>query len=355
MHVLEVIRSLQHGGAEAALVRRLRKRPEGVRTTVLSADPGTNHFTDDVAEVAHQLERTRIRWSDAAWMRQFVSAVDPDVIVTHSPRETLRTLWWLGRESRPIVVVAHHEMAIDRRQFNAPASLALRLANPRAALHIAVSAAAARGPQCAGATRTEIAYLGGELLPASETPDVWPSTSRVRLLSLSRLVWFKNLVSLVEAVALVAPVMRGAHAHLAIVGDGPEFNAIAAKIHQTGTSDIISVHPAVSNPSGLLRAADALVVSSVSEGGPITIFEALLSGCRVLSTPTGVAPEVLPADGHHVLAEGPNPQDLAAAVASLVTLGPVSDDERRDRSSASSQYESSQASRRFYDLLGSVT
>ncbi|MDB5036150.1 MAG: capsule polysaccharide biosynthesis family protein [Chlorobi bacterium] len=65
------------------------------------------------------------------------------------------------------------------------------------------------------------------------------------------------------------------------------------------------VHPIESCPP-LYHAMDALLITSMTEAGPLTLFEALASGLPVVSTPVGWAPYFAgKSPGHVLLADSP--------------------------------------------------
>lgn len=354
LRVLEIIRSLDHGGAEAAMVRRLRRQPPDVETVVLTAEPERNHFTPEVAAVTAGVHSKVISWTDAKWLRSFVRRVDPDVVVIHSPREAFRSLAWFGGTDIPIVVVAHSQRVADRVPLVTLPKLAMRAVNSRAVLHIAVSRLAAEGPLCAGASRVVVCHLGAEVSQDADPWNPWPREARVRLLSLSRLVPPKNVEALVEAVGLVAPQLRAHEAHLALVGDGPRRESIARMIKNRNVDDLVSMHGSVENPGNILRAADVLVVSSLSEGGPLTVFESLMAGCRVLSTPVGVAPDVLNDDDGHLVLQSARVCDLSLGLEHMVIMGPVPEPEREHRRELSAQWDVGKCALLFYAHLREV-
>ena len=141
---------------------------------------------------------------------------------------------------------------------------------------------------------------------------------------------------------------------MAIVGSGPMHDEIADAIERLGVGDLVSMHGYVSNPGGLLAQTDVLVSCATSEGGPLTVFEASLAGARVLSTPTGVAPEVLADDAGSVLTAGSSPDDLAAGLTRIIALGAVTGTDRTDRSNAATRWSVTSRAPRFYELVESA-
>lgn len=302
IRIVEVVNGIGFGGAELALIRRLRHQPANVRTTVISTDPELNELSGQVAALVDRLIEQSPDRNGSGSLAAMVAAEQPDLIIIHTPRGAFTLLRSPLARKVPCVVVVHATFSSPNHVLQPIVSALLTSVNHRAAMHIAVSTAAAAGSQAKRAGNMHICPLGGDLEPAAPTTDLWPSTARLRLLALSRLTASKNLTALIEASFLEADAMRARDAFLAIVGDGPMLELLSELIEQRGLSDIVRTHPAIVPASALLEEADELIVSSTSEGGPITIFEALLAGTRVTSTPVGVAPDVLLDDvGLHVL------------------------------------------------------
>lgn len=65
---------------------------------------------------------------------------------------------------------------------------------------------------------------------------------------------------------------------LAVVGSGPLLGLLESKIEELGLSDAVTLHGQVSEPYGLIAAADCLVLPSLSEGVSRAVLEALYLG-----------------------------------------------------------------------------
>jgi glycosyltransferase involved in cell wall biosynthesis len=350
MRVLEFIPSLGRGGAEAALLRRVVTAPADVETTIAVGVPPSADQTRTLTEAGVRVVSPVP--GGLAPLRRLVADAAPDVIVTHAPAMTARLL--AAVRDTPLVVVAHHEVASDSRLVAPVAAAALRVLNPRARLHIAVSGDAARGLQCRGARRVVVHPLGSSIDTAVAPVDPWPPGTDLRWMTLSRLVWFKNVPGLVRAVGLAAADLRSAGAHLLVVGEGPDRPAIEQAIDASAVGDLVTIAGPVDSPSALLLRADALISSATSEGGPITVFEALLAGCRVLATPTGVAADALASDPGSVLATSSADAALADALRRLAALGPVDGAERSRRQVGGRQWSAAARDPLFYDHVRSA-
>jgi len=108
-----------------------------------------------------------------------------------------------------------------------------------------------------------------------------------------RLVPAKDHVTLIRAFALVTAVMPEAELH--ILGEGPCRAAIAQTAESLGISNRVFLHGASHDVAGFLSTLDLFVLSSLDEGLPISLMEAMAAGLPVVSTRlpglTELAPE----------------------------------------------------------------
>jgi glycosyltransferase involved in cell wall biosynthesis len=81
-----------------------------------------------------------------------------------------------------------------------------------------------------------------------------------------------------------------------IVGDGDLLQLLKEKVKDLGIeSHVIFLGHCFDIPN-LLRQIDIKVIASLSEGGPLTAFEAMAAGCAIVTTKVGVVPEILTDD-----------------------------------------------------------
>lgn len=108
--------------------------------------------------------------------------------------------------------------------------------------------------------------------------------------SVGRLSAEKDFVTLLEAFALV----RKSHdARLVIMGEGAERQALTLHIDRLALGPSVLLPGFVPRPQRYLPLLGAYVLSSTSEGMPISILEAMAAGLPIVSTAVGEVPRML--------------------------------------------------------------
>lgn len=138
------------------------------------------------------------------------------------------------------------------------------------------------------------------------------------ILCVARLAPDKDLGSLLKAFALLAE--QDVELRLRIVGDGPEEkslresiaklpSAVGARIELAGPSD---------DPAHHYQEADIFVLSSIREGQPNVILEAMSSGLPICASEVGGIPDLLRAGSGGLLSPPKNVAKLAANIERLL-------------------------------------
>lgn len=81
---------------------------------------------------------------------------------------------------------------------------------------------------------------------------------------------------------------------LDIVGDGPEYGQLQSLIQTSGVSDRVRLIGEAKVVSEVMQSKDLLVAPSLREGFSYVILEALQFELCVISTKTGIAPDLIP-------------------------------------------------------------
>lgn len=136
----------------------------------------------------------------------------------------------------------------------------------------------------------------------------------VQIVSVGRLAEPKDFSTLVAAFAHLAP----GTARLRVLGDGPQRAGLETEIAAYGLTDSVELTGEVSDVGSRLAESDVFVLSSRSEGMPLSALEAMAAGLPVVATDVGGLHEIV-ADGETgVLVQPGRPDELAQALGRLV-------------------------------------
>lgn len=130
----------------------------------------------------------------------------------------------------------------------------------------------------------------------------------------------KDHATLVNAfIALLAmrPQQR-ARLRLAIVGEGPLLPALRAQVQAAGIADLVWLPGARMDVEVMMRRFSVFMLSSIAEGVPVTILEAMATGLPVISTAVGGVPEVVAEGVTGQLTPAGDAAALARAMAAYV-------------------------------------
>ena len=129
--------------------------------------------------------------------------------------------------------------------------------------------------------------------------------------SVSRYFWIKNVEGLIHAFVEVA--RREPTAKLVVVGQGDRSDA-EQLVQALGLDGRVLLLGAVDNIADAYAAFDVLVHPSLAESFGQAIVEAMATGTPVVSTPVGVAPEVIEDGRTGFSARSSDAVDIAAAM-----------------------------------------
>lgn len=137
-----------------------------------------------------------------------------------------------------------------------------------------------------------------------------PPDHRV-LLIVGRLSREKDHATLLNAIASLVSVWK---IHLVIVGEGPERPRIESEIRRLGLSGCVTLTGQQPSAEPYYGMADVAVLSSLSEGSPNALLEALAAGVPVVATSVGGIPEIAVHDETALLVPAADARRMAAAI-----------------------------------------
>ncbi|MBS6073113.1 MAG: glycosyltransferase family 4 protein [Actinomyces urogenitalis] len=246
-----------------------------------------------------------------------------DVVHAHGLRAGALAALALGRR-RTRLVVTEHNLPVGGRLTTATGRALAGVVAARSDQVLAVSPDLLAQARELGAREAELAVIPAsghvqqEALDAAAVQEVWPEGYRV--LTVARLAPQKGLDLLLDAAAQLADAVTEAGGEggatsltWAVAGDGPQADELAARIAREQLP--VRLLGRRGDVSSLMQAADVVVQTSLWEGQPITIQEALAAGAAIVATDVG---------GTGVTARGgaqlvsPSSQAVAQAVARLL-------------------------------------
>jgi glycosyltransferase involved in cell wall biosynthesis len=101
------------------------------------------------------------------------------------------------------------------------------------------------------------------------------------------------------------------------VGEGPEKDNLMGLVREYGISDIVVFPGYMDNACKILKYFDIFVMSSLTEGMPITLLEAMRSGMPIVATAVGGIPEALDGGKCGIMVPPGSDLDLAKSIVEL--------------------------------------
>jgi len=136
--------------------------------------------------------------------------------------------------------------------------------------------------------------------------------------SVGRLQDVKDQATLIDAFALLRAMLPHEKLRLVLVGDGPLRAKLQARIDAAGLADSAILAGARADVAPAMRGFSLFALSSIAEGTPVTMLEAMASSLPVVSSAVGGIPDLVQDGVTGKLVPPSNPQALADALAAYV-------------------------------------
>jgi glycosyltransferase involved in cell wall biosynthesis len=288
--IMEIVSGLGVGGAEKALVSRLRNSPTGFDAIVINLRP-----SQDLLQLNPNTQIIQLKTNVFSFLPRILRIFrefQPQIIIVRTPLDAIRFSLLkavLPKHSWKLVFEAHSNFTSSKRYLSTLFRISLRLLRCKMDKIIAVSKNVQAGPLCESSPQSTVIYLG------ADKPLSFPKFQRsydVRLLYVGRLVPIKRPIHLLIAISKIKSQRTLPDKFLTIVGDGELRNEIETFIAQNDLKNVVVVEGYQENVSRFMNECTHLISVSTNEGLPISFFEAKLSGMRIVSTPSGGGHEV---------------------------------------------------------------
>ena len=122
----------------------------------------------------------------------------------------------------------------------------------------------------------------------------FPANSFI-IATVGRIQDVKNHAALIDAFILLREMLPAekSRLRLAIIGHGPLFAKIEKKIQEAGIADVVWLPGARDDVANLMPSFSVFAMTSIAEGTPVVILEAMASGLPIIATKVGGIPEVV--------------------------------------------------------------
>ena len=320
-------RLLPQGGAERMQILFAEGAPEAdLDLSLVTMQPSDAEMLRSVEESGAEVrplsgERT-LSLQRVRKLAAIVRHTRPDVIHTHLRRSTIVGALVGKLTGVPVVTSLHN---VPQGQGARPAIQRLEAW----ALRYGVSAVIAVGWQTAEAQRLRTGDRSLDVIPnaVAPLPEASPAETRALraefdvqddaplLLAVGRLHVQKAFPDLLRAFAAISD--RFPTARLVIAGEGAERARIEETISELDLLGKVFVPGPRRDVPTLLAASDLFVSSSLWEGLPISLLEAMSAGLPIVATGVGDVPQVLDASCGRLVEAG-QPDELATELAALL-------------------------------------
>ena len=146
--------------------------------------------------------------------------------------------------------------------------------------------------------------------------DLGVPDDAILVVTVARLVWFKAVHTLIEAVHKLGD--RAAKAHFIVVGDGNLRPELEQQIAALGLQDRVRLIGARHDAARIIKLADIFALSSVAEGMPLAIMMAMALNLPVVANAVDGVPELVIEGETGLLVPPRDPAAFAAALQRMI-------------------------------------
>jgi sugar transferase (PEP-CTERM/EpsH1 system associated) len=315
IRVVHLVRSLEIGGLEKIVLDLVRCRTQDVFSTrILCLDTEgalAPRFTELGVPVDTVGGPGDALWRRVARLARTLRRVRPHVLHTHNPSPHLQGALAAWAAGVPVLVHTKH----GRNYVDRPVSVMLnRFAASLSNCVVAVSedaAQVARDIERVPAAKVRIVHNGVDVERFGYRKPRAADNS-CRAVTVARLDPVKDQASLLRAVRLV--VDKNPAFSLDVVGDGPSRPELESLRAALGLDGRVIFHGVQDDVEPFLADADFFVLSSLSEGIPLTLLEAMAVGLPAVATDVGGNREVVVSGETGYLVPAGSPGALADAM-----------------------------------------
>jgi len=328
--VAHLIYRLDIGGLETLLVDTINRMPAGCYRHAVICLTGYTDFAQRITRPGVELfalnKPAGLALGTHADLFRLLRQLKPDVLHTYNlgTIEYAATAWAAGVPVR--VHAEHGRDARDPQGINPKHNLLRRLLTPFIDRYVPVSRdlrgwleRVVRIPTrklqlIDNGVDTERFRRDGEapLEAWQDDPDAFV------IGTVGRLQDVKDQATLVDAFAHLRTLAPEAKLRLVLVGDGPLRAQLEARVREHGMDGSVWFAGPRSDVAPVMRSFSLFALSSIAEGTPVTLLEAMASELPVVATAVGGIPDLVEQGASGALVPPKDAPALAAAIAPYV-------------------------------------
>ena len=314
MKIVQVIGTLQIGGAEnqaTQLLNGISAKKAKKYLVIFQELPTVNGLKpkNDVDCITLRLDR-RGQLGLVNRLSKVFLRIRPDVVQSHMFHNNLYTVLAARIAGVPITITTEHGKNLWKNNIHH--LIERRLISPLATMRVAVS----RDILDIRVQTRDVPSRKIVVIPPCVSVPVqgveYKQRNPVRIGAVGRMVSAKDYPTLLEAFLKV--LREGLPAELLFLGDGPERPRLEELADNLGVRNQVRFLGFKTNVQSWLRKFDLIAFSSVREGIPVAMLEAMAAGVPVVATRAGGIPEVIRDGVEGLLVDCRQPSLLASAL-----------------------------------------
>ncbi len=317
MKIAHVVDSMEIGGAETLVSQMCRLQRERGHDPCVYAVASLGALGEKMLKEGFAVQANVGRHLPDATRNFFriFKASRPDAVHLHNPTPTIYAAMAARMAGVPSIVSTRHSLVAP--PHNRVAELKYRIATRFCDWIVGICDATVsnlKAIRCAPARKIVRVYNGTDPLNRTAQED-WPEKSGFTLVYVGRIEPVKNhalLLRAFQAAHLSLPSLR-----LWMVGDGSERAAMERLAAELGIGEQVTFWGQQLDVAPFFSAADAFVMSSKSEGLPVSLLQAFSLGLPAIVTDVGGMAEAVRLAQAGFMVSATDPAEMAAAILRL--------------------------------------
>jgi glycosyltransferase involved in cell wall biosynthesis len=320
MKIVHIVDSMEVGGVETLVAQMCGlQRDLGHNPVVLvigSMGPLGKRMVREGFDVRAPLfgRLPGAMWSSYRLLKQLA----PEVVHLHNPTPTSFAALAAKAIGAPCVVSTRHSLVGRPRRRITELKYACAVPFCDWIVGICDATLANLNDAHPGQSKKMVRIYNGVLPIVRTQKETWPRKDGFTLVFVGRLAPVKNLSLLIDA--FCGAVKTDSHLRLWLVGDGSERKALEERAQRHGMASKITFWGEQLDPAPFFSAADTFIMSSSSEGLPISLLQAFSMGLPAIVTDAGGMAEAVRLTKAGLVVSKTDRTEMTEAILRLATV-----------------------------------